>query len=146
MTSHRFSRRTLLRGVGVSMALPWLESVPVWGDDPAAKARASAAPVRLAVFFSGNGYHSKEGWAEGEGAGMKLGQVLAPLADFREKLTFIRGLYPVEQLLYGGSVKPENAEELLAQADVDGALVGGASLDVEPFAAICRTAARLSRS
>jgi triosephosphate isomerase len=42
--------------------------------------------------------------------------------------------------LYGGSVKPENAAELLAQRDVDGALVGGASLDVESFAAICDAA------
>jgi triosephosphate isomerase len=49
-------------------------------------------------------------------------------------------------VLYGGSVKPENAEELLAQPDVDGALVGGASLDVESFTVICETAARLSRS
>lgn len=64
----------------------------------------------------------------------------------QEAHAFIRGLYPVEQILYGGSVKPENAEELLAQPDVDGALVGGASLDVESYAAICRTAARLSRS
>ena len=43
-------------------------------------------------------------------------------------------------VLYGGSVKPENAPELLAQAAIDGALVGGASLDVESFAAICRSA------
>ena len=43
-------------------------------------------------------------------------------------------------VLYGGSVKPENAAELLSQAAVDGALVGGASLDVESFAAICRAA------
>jgi triosephosphate isomerase len=43
-------------------------------------------------------------------------------------------------VLYGGSVKPENAAELLAQPDVDGALVGGASLDVESFTAICRAA------
>ena len=57
-----------------------------------------------------------------------------------------RGRYPVGRILYGGSVKPENAEELLSQPDVDGALVGGASLDVESFPAICRTAARLSRS
>jgi triosephosphate isomerase (TIM) len=64
----------------------------------------------------------------------------------QEAHAFIRGLYPVERILYGGSVKPENAEELLAQPDVDGALVGGASLDVESFTAICRTAARLSRS
>ena len=41
-------------------------------------------------------------------------------------------------MLYGGSVKPENAAELLAQPAIDGALVGGASLDVESFAAICR--------
>jgi len=44
-------------------------------------------------------------------------------------------------VLYGGSVKPENAAELLAQPDVDGALVGGASLDPDSFAAICRAAA-----
>jgi triosephosphate isomerase (TIM) len=41
-------------------------------------------------------------------------------------------------VLYGGSVKPENASELLAQPNVDGALVGGASLEIESFAAICR--------
>ena len=41
-------------------------------------------------------------------------------------------------VLYGGSVKPDNAAELLAKAAVDGALVGGASLDVDSFAAICR--------
>jgi triosephosphate isomerase len=43
-------------------------------------------------------------------------------------------------VLYGGSVKPDNAAELLAQPAIDGALVGGASLDVESFAAICRAA------
>jgi triosephosphate isomerase (TIM) len=46
-------------------------------------------------------------------------------------------------VLYGGSVKPENAEELLGMAHVDGALVGGASLDLESFIAICRAAARI---
>jgi triosephosphate isomerase len=59
-----------------------------------------------------------------------------------EAHAFIRGLADVP-VLYGGSVKPENAEELLAQPDVDGALVGGASLDVDSFAAICETAARV---
>jgi triosephosphate isomerase len=43
-------------------------------------------------------------------------------------------------VLYGGSVKPDNAAELVAQPDVDGALVGGASLELEPFTAICRAA------
>ena len=46
-------------------------------------------------------------------------------------------------VLYGGSVKPDNADELCAQPDVDGALVGGASLDVDSFKAICETAARI---
>jgi triosephosphate isomerase len=62
-----------------------------------------------------------------------------------EAHAFIKSLLDVP-ILYGGSVKPENAEELLAQADVDGALVGGASLDVGSFTAICETAARLSPS
>ena len=54
----------------------------------------------------------------------------------QEAHSFIKGLLDVP-VLYGGSVKPENAGELLGQPDVDGALVGGASLDVESFAAIC---------
>jgi len=45
-------------------------------------------------------------------------------------------------VLYGGSVKPDNAADLLAQPDVDGALVGGASLELESFTAICRAAIR----
>ena len=50
---------------------------------------------------------------------------------------FIKSLLDLP-VLYGGSVKPDNAAELLAQADVDGALVGGASLDIDSFVAICR--------
>ncbi len=57
----------------------------------------------------------------------------------QEAHAFIRTLIDVP-VLYGGSVKPENAAELLAQPDVDGALVGGASLDVESFVAICEAA------
>jgi len=55
---------------------------------------------------------------------------------------FIRALLEAP-VLYGGSVKPDNAGALLAQPDVDGALVGGASLDLESFKAICETAARI---
>src|SRR5438552_4980934 len=54
----------------------------------------------------------------------------------QEAHAFVKSLLRVP-VLYGGSVKPENARDLLAQPDVDGALVGGASLDVESFAAIC---------
>jgi triosephosphate isomerase len=59
----------------------------------------------------------------------------------QEAHAFIRSLIDVP-VLYGGSVKPENAAELAAQPDVDGALVGGASLDVESFASICRATTR----
>jgi triosephosphate isomerase (TIM) len=57
----------------------------------------------------------------------------------QEAHAFIKSLLNVP-VLYGGSVKPENAAELLAQADLDGALVGGASLDLVSFTAICRAA------
>jgi triosephosphate isomerase (TIM) len=52
---------------------------------------------------------------------------------------FIKAILDVP-VLYGGSVSPENAAELLAQPDVDGALVGGASLEVDSFVSICRAA------
>ncbi|HLM33559.1 MAG TPA: triose-phosphate isomerase [Gaiellaceae bacterium] len=60
----------------------------------------------------------------------------------QEAHAFIKSLIDAP-VLYGGSVKPDNAEELLSQPDVDGALVGGASLDVDSFAAICETASRI---
>jgi triosephosphate isomerase len=55
---------------------------------------------------------------------------------------FIKGLLDAP-VLYGGSVKPDNAAELLAQDGIDGALVGGASLEVESFTAICQAAAAI---
>jgi triosephosphate isomerase len=63
----------------------------------------------------------------------------------QEAHAFVKGLIDAP-VLYGGSVKPDNAEELLSLPDVDGALVGGASLEVESFTALCQIAARLSRS
>jgi triosephosphate isomerase (TIM) len=57
----------------------------------------------------------------------------------QEAHAFIHSVIDVP-ILYGGSVKPDNAAELLAQPDVDGALVGGASLEVDSFSAICKAA------
>jgi triosephosphate isomerase (TIM) len=61
----------------------------------------------------------------------------------QEAHSFIKTLLELP-VLYGGSVKPDNAAELLSQPEVDGALVGGASLEVESFTAICQAAASLS--
>jgi triosephosphate isomerase (TIM) len=58
----------------------------------------------------------------------------------QEAHAFVKLLH-TSPVLYGGSVKPENAGVLLSLPDVDGALVGGASLDLAPFEAICRAAA-----
>ena len=59
----------------------------------------------------------------------------------QEAHVFVKSILDVP-VLYGGSVKPENAELLCAQSAVDGALVGGASLDVDSFAKICRRSTR----
>jgi triosephosphate isomerase (TIM) len=60
----------------------------------------------------------------------------------QEAHEFIKSLLDAP-VLYGGSVKPDNAAGLFAQPDVDGALVGGASLHVDSFTAICQAAARI---
>jgi triosephosphate isomerase len=59
----------------------------------------------------------------------------------QEAHAFVKSLLDVP-VLYGGSVKPDNAADLLEQPDVGGALVGGASLELDSFTAICRAAAR----
>ncbi len=130
MSTHKFSRRTFLRGVGVTMALPWMESFNVWGDESTRALRpASEAPVRMAVLFSGNGFHSKEWWARGEGRAMELGNVLAPLTDFREKLLFIRGLYNAEALK--GNIHSSQTGNLLSGAPLasGGDIRSGTSID-----------------
>jgi hypothetical protein len=129
MKSHKFSRRTMLRGIGVTMALPWLESINVWGSETRSLAAAGEAPVRLAILFSGNGFHSKEWWAKGEGKNMELGKVLAPLSDHREKLLFIRGLYNEQALK--GNIHSSQTGNLLSGSPLasGGEIRSGTSVD-----------------
>ena len=119
----------MLRGLGVTMALPWLESFNVWGDEPRGQEPASEAPVRLAVLFAGNGFHSKQWWAKGEGKNLELGSVLAPLTDFREKMLFIRGLYNAEALK--GNIHSSQTGNLLSGAPLasGGEIRSGTSID-----------------
>jgi hypothetical protein len=121
------SRRTFLRGLGVTMALPWLESRNVWGDTPTDK--KAEAPVRVAVLFSGNGFHGKEWWAKGEGKKLEFGKVLEPLAPFREKTVFVKGLYNAEAMK--GNIHSSQTGNLLSGAPLSagGEIKSGTSFD-----------------
>ena len=129
MTSSRLSRRTVLRGLGVSMALPWLESLPAWGNEPSARKSAGQAPTRMAILFAGCGFHRHEWWAKGTGADMELGKVLQPLNDFRDRLVFIQGLYNAEALK--GNIHSSQTGNLLSGAPLasGGIIRSGTSVD-----------------
>jgi len=128
MTSSKLSRRTVLRGLGVSMALPWMESLPAWGNEPSAR-KPAEAPTRMAILFAGCGFHRHEWWAKGTGADMELGKVLQPLNDFRDRLVFIQGLYNAEALK--GNIHSSQTGNLLSGAPLSsgGIIRSGTSLD-----------------
>jgi triosephosphate isomerase len=81
-------------------------------------------------------------WAIGTGVNATAAQVQEVHAAARKEVARRMGSAVAEglRILYGGSVKPENARELMAGPDVDGALVGGASLNAESFASIVAAA------
>ena len=95
------SRRHFLRGVGVALALPWLESMPLLAQEGAAPAAgaagaakaASGPPLRLGIVFFSNGVEPAHWWAKGSGGAMELGPGLSPMLPHREDMVFIRGLY-----------------------------------------------------
>ena len=130
--SRRFSRRTLLRGAGVTLALPWMESIRVWGAltpvapdvDPSA-----VFPKRFAALFMGNGINGNHWWAKGTGADMELSQSLQPLAPLRKKLNVINGLY--NRPAVGVGIHPGQTGNILSGMPLmKGAVLrGGISMD-----------------
>ena len=79
-------------------------------------------------------------WAIGTGKTPTTPEVAAAHAHIRKVLGGLTGEAAQVRLLYGGSVKGSNAAELLAAGDVDGALIGGASLKADEFLAIAKAA------
>ena len=128
MPNHLLTRRTMLRGLGVTMALPWLESTPVWGDDLAG-AGSGGPPVRFACLFGGDGFHASHWWAKGNGSNLELSKVLEPLAPHKQKLNFIRGLFNEEALK--GSIHSAQTGNLLSGAPLasHGEIRSGTSID-----------------
>jgi hypothetical protein len=122
-------RRAFLKGVGVTIGLPWLESVRLKAWDAAPPGAGAEPPVRFACLFSGNGFHSKQWWAKGEADAMELGEVLSPLAPHKKKLTFVRGLYNAEALK--GNIHSSQTGNLLSGAPLasGGAIRSGTSID-----------------
>ena len=79
-------------------------------------------------------------WAIGTGRTASPEEAQAVHAVLRAQLQAATGHGNTMKILYGGSVKPDNAATLFAQADIDGGLIGGASLKAADFVAICRAA------
>lgn len=129
MNGQPISRRAMLRGVGITMALPWMESLNALRVPAARCAIDGAAPVRMAILFAGCGFHSREWWAKGSGATMELGKVLQPLEEFRDKMVFVRGLYNAEALK--GNIHSSQTGNLLSGAPLaaGGSIRSGTSVD-----------------
>jgi hypothetical protein len=127
MTFHpqQMSRRTLLKGIGVTMALPWLESLPVRGGESA----STAPPRRFAALFMGNGISPKNWWAKGSGADMQLSKSLEPLAPFRTRLNVVTGLF--NKSATGVGIHPGQTGNILSGAALQKGPVlrGGTSMD-----------------
>src|SRR5262245_13438864 len=123
------SRRMFLRGVGVTMALPWLESVPVWGTALMTGGSPAPCPRRFAALFMGCGINSDHWWAKGSGADMELGQSLQPLAPLSAKINIVSGLF--NKNATGVGIHPGQTGNILSGAALQkGAeLKGGISVD-----------------
>jgi hypothetical protein len=84
------SRRHFLRGAGVALTLPWMESLPLLGATTAA---ANKPPLRFGCVYFSNGVEPSDWWAKGAGADMKFGRAAVPLTSIREDIVFVNGLY-----------------------------------------------------
>src|SRR5204862_1325752 len=108
----RISRRTVLRGAGVTMCLPWLDSVSAL----ASTAVTPAFPKRYAELFMGNGVNEDHWGAEGSGDGMKLSLSLSPLEPLKKKINVINGLFNKNST--GQGIHPAQTGSLLTGAPI----------------------------
>jgi hypothetical protein len=123
------SRRAFLRGTGVAMALPWLESIPVWGDAPVVTGTPAPCPKRFATLFMACGINPDHWWARGNGAQMELSKSLEPMAPLKAKLNVLSGLF--NRNATGVGIHPGQTGNILSGASLQrGAeLRGGVSMD-----------------
>jgi hypothetical protein len=120
--SQRISRRAILRGAGVTLALPWMESLQAFGA-------AETFPKRLAVLFMGNGVNEDRWGSEGSGAAMILSETLQQLEPLKQKINVIHGLFHKRAM--GNGIHPAQTGGLLSGAVIQkGAIVkAGITID-----------------
>jgi hypothetical protein len=106
----------LLKGAGVAMALPWLESLPVWGAEPTSDESNPEFPKRFAALFMACGVNSDHWWAKGSGAEMELGKSLTPMEPLKEKMNFIHGLF--NKAATGVGIHPGQTGNILSGASL----------------------------
>ncbi len=131
----QISRRTLLQGVGVTMTLPWLESITTLAQNPPASQTPESShsgnslPLRFAVLFMGNGINPDHWWAKGSGDTMELGKSLEPLAPLRRKINVVHGLF--NRAATGVGIHPGQTGNILSGAALQRGpiLRGGISVD-----------------
>jgi len=123
------SRRTMLKGVGVSLALPWLEALPLVAREPVSGLPSAVPPRRFAALFMGNGISPKNWWAKGSGAEMELSKSLEPLSALRPRLNVVSGLF--NKAATGVGIHPGQTGNILSGAALQkGAVLrGGVSMD-----------------
>lgn len=102
----QITRRTVLRGAGVTMALPWLESMEA----------ATTQPKRFAVLFMGTGINEDHWSAHGQGDAMQLSKTLQPLEPLKHKINVIDGLFV--KSLTGQGIHPAQTGSLLSGASI----------------------------
>jgi hypothetical protein len=125
----KITRRTLLQGIGVTMALPWLESLSGWGAESSSGTPSSTLPRRFAVLFMGNGINPNHWGAKGVGPTMELSKSLEPLSSLRSRLNVISGLF--NKHATGVGIHPGQTGNILSGAALQkGAVLrGGVSVD-----------------
>ena len=123
----RSTRRTALLGAGVTVALPWMESLPA--DDEQTLTENPVFPKRFAALFMGNGINADHWWAKGAGEEMELGRTLEQLDPFKKKLNVITGLF--NRNANGVGIHPGQTGNILSGAALQkgAVLKGGVSLD-----------------
>jgi hypothetical protein len=155
--SQKITRRSFLRGTGVTLALPWLESLPLRAIETGEVVKSTTAlkpPVRFACIYFSNGVEPTHWWArQTGGSDMEIGPGLEPMRPFRSEINFLRGLFNrqavihksphlgrISNLLSGGWVSTDQNEircgksmdQLIAQQIGDRTPIPSLVLGIEP--------------